>query len=111
MVGDYELYIGEVKMTGSCDLTFMFSSPYSGICNYDDGELRTLVSNLDLVESVEDKKMAWNNFKKYYMGTVPQVPLYFTNEASFINKRVKGSLKPNLSMPYYGIDDMFINFE
>jgi len=110
-VGDYELYIGEVKMTGSCDLSFMFSSPYLGICNYDDGELRSLVSNLDLVDDTEDKKVAWSNFKKYYKGTVPQVPLYFTNGASFVNKRIKGSLKPNLSTPYYGIDDMFINYE
>lgn len=107
-LGDYELYIGEVLLTGSCDMQFMFSSPMSGICNYDDGEFRVLVENLDIVSGLEEKKTAWDNFKKYYLNAAIQIPLYFTNGASFINKRVKGSLKPSSSSPYYGIENMFI---
>jgi len=106
--GDYELYIGEVKLSQSGDMQFMFSSPYSGICNYDDGEFRALVTNLDLVSDAEAKKVAWENFEKYYKSSVPQIPLYFTNRAVFINKRINGKLKPNLSIPFYGFDDMFI---
>ncbi len=109
LVGDYELYIGEVKCSGSCDLQFMFSSPYGGICNYDDSELRTLVTNLDLAIGQKEKEIAWQSFKKHYQNSAPQIPLYFTDSATFVNKRIKGSLKSNLSNPFYGLDDMFIS--
>lgn len=108
---DYELYIGEVQMIGSCDLQFMFSSPLGGVCNYDDGEFRTLVANLDLTLSEEEKIKAWENFEKYYTNAAMQIPLYFTNRASFINKRINGRLRPNLSIPYYGLDDMYLEVE
>ena len=110
-LGDYDLYIGEVLFGGSCDLQFMFSSPLGGICNYDDDQLRALVTNLDLVATPQDKKLAWNNFEKYYQSAAIQIPLYFTNEASFINKRISGKLKENLSVPYYGFENMFIECE
>lgn len=107
-VGDYDLYIGEVLFTGSCDMQFMFSTPMGGICNYDDSEFRALVENLDIVTGSEEKKTAWENFEKYYSNAAIQIPLYFTNGASFINKRFGGSMKPNLSSPYYGINNMYI---
>ncbi len=107
-VGDYDLYIGEVQFTNSCDLQFMFSSPYGGICNYDDAELVTLVTNLDLAIGEKEKQIAWQSFKKYYENTAIQIPLYFTDRATFLNKRISGSLRPNLSVPYLGLDDMFI---
>lgn len=109
LLGDYDLYIGEVQMTGNCDLEFMFSSPLNGFCNYDDSEFRTLVENLDMVSDAEDKKVAWINLEKYYKNAAIQIPLYFTNEATFVNKRINGKLKPNLSVRFYGLDDMFID--
>ena len=107
-VGDYDLYIGEVQLVGNCDLQFMFSSSFNGICNYDDAELVTLVTNLDLAIGKKEKQIAWQSFKKYYKNTAMQIPLYFTHRATFVNKRIKGSLKANLSTPYWGFDDMFI---
>lgn len=107
-LGDYDLYIGEVLLNGSCDMQFMFSSPMSGICNYDDEEFRALVANLDITTGLEEKKQSWQNFKKYYRNSAVQIPLYFTNGASFINKRIKGTLTPNLSVPYYGFENMYI---
>ncbi len=107
--GDYDLYIGEVRFGGSCDLQFMFSSPIGGICNYDDGELRNLVANLDLAITSEEKQIAFRSFKTYYQRMVAQIPLYFTNSATYVNKRISGSLKENLSVPYLGLDDMFVN--
>ena len=108
MVGDYELYVGEVQLVGSSDMEFMFSSPVGSICNYDDSEFRTLVSNLDRVTDAKEKEIAWQSFKKYYQNAAVQIPLYFADRATFVNKRIKGSLKPNLSNPFYGLDDMFI---
>lgn len=108
MIGDYELYVGEVQLVGSSDMEFMFSSPVGSICNYDDSEFRTLVSNLDTVTDSKEKEIAWQSFKKYYQNAAVQIPLYFTNRATFVNKRISGSLKPNLSNPFYGLDDMFI---
>ncbi len=110
-LSDYDLYLGEVQMTGSCDLQFMFASPMGGICNYDDSEFRNLVTNLDLALSEEDKMKAWESFEKYYTNAAVQIPLYFTNKASFINKRISGKLRPNLSVPYYGLDDMYLEVE
>jgi peptide/nickel transport system substrate-binding protein len=110
-LGKYELYIGEVMLTGSCDMQFMFSSPMSGICNYDDGEFRALVTNLDIASGSEDKKQSWQSFERHYRDSAIQVPLYFTNKACFINKRIRGKLTPNLSVPYYGIENMYIEMQ
>ncbi|MBR3932870.1 MAG: ABC transporter substrate-binding protein [Clostridia bacterium] len=106
--GEYDLYIGEVQMTGSCDLSFMFSSPSGGFCNYDDKEFRALLTNLDSVVGEKEKEVAWENFEKYYLNSAVQVPLFFTNKAVFVNKRISGALKPNLSTYFYKFDDMFI---
>lgn len=108
ILGDYDLYIGEVLLTGSLDMQFMFSSPIESICNYDDAQFRALVTNLDITSGSEDKKQAWQNFEKYYRNNAVQIPLYFTNNASFINKRIKGKLAPNLSVPFYGFENMYI---
>lgn len=108
VAGDYQLYVGEVQMCPSFDLLFMFSSSESGICNYNDEEFRALLNNLDAVGE-KDKEVAWRNFEKYYINSAVQIPLFFTNKASFVNKRIKGSLKANLSSPYFGFDTLFIN--
>ena len=108
MIGDYDLYIGEVLLNGGCDMEFMFSSPIESICNYDDAQFRTLVTSLDITNGAEDKKQAWQNFEKYYQNAAVQIPLYFTNDATFINKRIKGKLIKNLSVPFYGFENMYI---
>ncbi len=110
-LGKYELYIGEVMLTGSCDMQFMFSSPMSGICNYDDGEFRALVTNLDMASGSEEKKQSWQSFERHYRDSAVQVPLYFSNKACFLNKRIRGKLTPNLSVPYYGIENMYIEMQ
>ena len=51
------------------------------------------------------------NFERYYINSAIQVPLFFTNKAAFVNKRIIGSLKPNLSNSYYGFDDLFIKMD
>jgi len=111
LLGNYQIYIGEVQMSGNCDLSFMFSSPTNGFCLSDDGELRNLVANLNKVADEKEKTMAWENFERYYTNSAIQVPLFFTNKAAFVNKRIIGSLKPNLSNSYYGFDDLFIKMD
>ncbi len=108
ILGDYDLYIGEVLLNGGLDMQFMFSSPIESICNYDDAQFRTLAESLDITSGIEDKKQAWHNFEKYYQNNAVQIPLYFTNDATFINKRIKGKLIKNLSVRFYGFENMYI---
>lgn len=108
LLGEYQLYVGEVQMIGSCDLSFMFSSPTNGFCLLDDEELRNLLVNIDMAVGNKEKEMAWENFERYYTNLAVQVPLFFSNGATFVNKGIKGSLKPNLSNPFYGFENMFI---
>jgi len=110
MLDGYDLYIGEVNFNNCADLSFMFGNAPGSMrmCNYFDSEFTNLVSNLNLMNGKEDKTIAWNNFENYFVRNAIQIPLYFTNGALLVNKRISGTPKPNISNLYYGIAEMYI---
>ncbi len=106
---EYDLYIGEVSIDNSSNLEFMFGETRNNqnICTYQTGELATLVSNLNRMAGKENKLVALENFKKYYLDNSFQVSLYFTNGEAYVNKRISGKLSPNLSSLYYGFENLY----
>ena len=106
---EYDLYIGEASIDNSSNLEFMFGEERSSqnICSYSAPELATLVSNLNRMSGKENKLVALENFKKYYLDNAFQVSLYFTNGEAYVTKRVSGELSPNLSNLYYGFENLY----
>ena len=104
----YDLYIGEVNPDNSINLEFMFGTNRSmqNICTYYDTELDTLVSNISRMSGKENKTVAWENFEKYYKQKVFQIPLYFTKKEVFVNKKIEGKLKPNISFAFSGFEGL-----
>lgn len=108
---EYDLYIGETVIDNSGNLEFMFGKARSGqnICAYRSDELLTLISNLNTSNSKEARSAAWNNFKKYYFENVFQIPLYFSDGNTYVNKRISGELMPDLSNMLSGFENLYIN--
>ncbi len=106
---EYDLYIGEVSIDNSSNLEFMFGEERSSqnICSYSAPELATLVSNLNRMSGKENKLVALENLKKYYLDNAFQVSLYFTNGEAYVTKRISGTLSPNLSNLYYGFENLY----
>lgn len=106
---EYDLYIGEVSVDNSANLEFMFGQQRSvqNVCCYNTAELATLVSNLNRMAGKENKSVAWENFEKYYRDNAFQIPLYFTKGAAYVNKRLAGTLAPNLSSLLGGFEKLY----
>ncbi len=110
MLDKYDLYIGEVQFDNCADISRVFGSSASGgrLCNYYSTEFDNLIMNLGRMGNKEDKTIAWNNFKSYFINNAIQIPLYFTNGALLVNKKISGTPAPNISNLYYGISKMYI---
>lgn len=127
--GDYQLYIGKVDIKRDCDLSFMFdsvtASAHSGddtvteqgtytvvntsdICDFADAKLDDIINNINSAKDADSMKTAYNNLKKFYDSNLPQIPLVHINDAIFVNSRIKGALKPNLTNFYADIGGIYI---
>lgn len=106
----YDLYVGEVIMPGSADLSFMFGSQRSSqnLTVFHSSELDALTSNLQIASDKNEKQVAFENFKNYYDENAIQIPLYFTDGAVFVNKRIHGKLTPNMSDMLCGFENLYI---
>ncbi len=107
----YDIYIGEVSVDNSANLSFMFGEQRNGqnICCYTDPELAVLVSNVNRMTGKENKSVAWENFERYYSDKIFQIPLYFTKDYVFVNNRIKGKLSPDMSSYFNGFEDLYID--
>ena len=112
---NYDLYIGEVVMQNNMNMDFMFNSLHETeqkLCTFKNAEFDTLLNNLNMINSEnENSAIIYENFKKYFYQNVPQIPLFHTNTAIFVNNRVKGSITPNMSYFYSDIGDFYINYK
>ncbi len=121
--GDYQLYIGKVDVKRDCDLGFMFGkvspdsdsedgtqtlSYESSISNFADTKLTDIIDNINSSKDEEALKLAYNNLKLFYEANYPQIPLFHMNDAIFVNSRIKGVLKPNLTNFYADIGGIYI---
>ena len=109
LVGAYDIYIGEVNIDNSGNLEFMFGETRNGqnICTYKSEELLSHITNLNRATTRDARSAMWTNFKKYYTETVFQIPLYFTDGCSYVNKKIMGELTPNLSNLLSGFENLY----
>lgn len=111
---NYELYIGETLMNNNLNMDFMFNSMYKteqNICNFTNEQFDTFLNNINIMTpESENSQIAYRNFTEYFNQNMPQIPLYHTNSALFVSKRVKGDITPNISFFYSDVDKFFINY-
>ena len=111
---NYELYIGETLMNNNMNMDFMFNSMYKtdqNLCNFTNDQFDTFLNNINIMASEsENARIAYRNFTEYFNQNMPQIPLYHTNSALFVSRRVKGNITPNISYFYSDVDKFFINY-
>ena len=102
--GNYDMYIGEVVMNNNMNMDFMFSSTQKtsqNLCTYASDEFDNLLVNLDMMSpDAESGEMFFANFVKYFEENYPQIPLFHTNTALFVNSRIKGSITTDMTAFY-----------
>lgn len=135
--GDYNMYIGEVYISNDADVSFMFDAApepvvfpeesenteevvpitevvgesqntKKGFCSFSSVELDGLLYNLNTATTAENAAIAYKNFKEYFNTNAVQIPLFFTNEAVFVNSRIKGKIKTNLTNFYADFGELYI---
>lgn len=113
--GNYDMYIGEVVMNNNMNMDFMFSSTQKtsqNLCTFMSDEFDNLLVNLDMMSpDVDSGEMFFANFVKYFEENYPQIPLFHTNTALFVNNRIKGSITTDMTAFYNDIGDFFINYK
>lgn len=113
--GEYDLYLGEVIMNNNMNMDFMFSSVQHSeqkLCTFLNNEFDTMLANHNMMSpDKENHELTFYNFEKYFMENIPQIPLFHSNSALFVNSRIKGEIKANMSSFYGDIGDLFINYK
>ena len=111
---DYELYIGEVNMANNMNMDFMFDEVLKtdqNLCNFESDEFTSLITNYNLsTKDAESTKINYSNLVNYFNGYVPQIPLYHKTRALYVNSKIKGNIKPNMSNYYGDVGDFYIKY-
>lgn len=109
-LGQYDLYIGEVSISNSGNVSFMFGSQSNGqnICNFHSMALDNHMNDINMAYDKDEKQIAWESFEEFYKEKNFQIPLYFTNSAVMINKRIGGEPNVNMSSLFNGFENLYI---
>lgn len=78
------------------------------ICDFSDIKLTDIIDNLNGAKDTDAMKLSYNNLKQFYETNYPQIPLFHMNDAVFVNSRIKGVLKPNLTSFYADMGGIYI---
>ena len=102
-------------MNNNMNMDFMFSSVQHSeqkLCTFLNNEFDTMLANHNMMSpDKENHELTFYNFEKYFMENIPQIPLFHSNSALFVNSRIKGEIKANMSSFYGDIGDLFINYK
>ena len=138
--GDYHMYIGEINMTTDANVRFMFdTAPEKAVVpqnltegesvldlsevyentsagtnifsDYTSTELDSIIYSMNTAATENDADIAYKNFVKFYKTNVISIPLFHLNDAIFVNKRIKGKIKTNLTNFYADFGELYIEYE
>jgi len=138
--GDYHMYIGEINMTTDANVRFMFdTAPEKAVVpqnltegesvldlsevyentsagtnifsDYTSTELDSIIYSMNTATTENDANIAYKNFVKFYKTNVISIPLFHLNDAIFVNKRIKGKIKTNLTNFYADFGELYIEYE
>ena len=111
---EYDLYLGEVVMNNNMNMDFMFSSlqkTSQNLCTFVNNEFDSILANHNMMSpDKENSEITFYNFEKYFKENIPQIPLFHTNSALYVNNRIRGDVKANMSSFYSDIGNLYINY-
>lgn len=138
--GDYQMYIGEIDMSSDANVRFMFDTAPEKIipeeaadngetvlpidelsdtqnsgtgtfCDFSSTELDSLIYSMNTAATENDASVAYKNFEEYFKTNVIQIPLFHINDAIFVNNRIKGKIKTNLTNFYADFGELYIDYD
>lgn len=101
--GDFDLYLGEVRMTGDYDVTELIAGSlnYGG---YDPAMLSDLIAARKAA-SGESRAMACRNLWNIFVLEVPIAPLCFMEESMLVRWGARVAPAPLYNDPFYGLEN------
>ncbi|QUI23451.1 peptide ABC transporter substrate-binding protein [Vallitalea pronyensis] len=109
---DFDLLLGEWKLSSIPDFTFAFHSSQiaegNNFISYNDPVMDRILQAAFTSVTEHNFINAMEEFKNTFVEELPYFSLFFRTSAIITNERVHGQLKPSLYNNFYGIEDMFI---
>ncbi|MBR3640928.1 MAG: hypothetical protein IKN53_02735 [Oscillibacter sp.] len=102
--GDFDLYLGEVRLTADWDLTPLLGT--GGSLNYglwSDGDCDTLLA---VCRRSADRPTAFRALCAYLLRRAPILPLCFKSVSVLYDADVLGGLSPTASEPFYDLPSL-----
>lgn len=109
---DFELLIGEWKLSPIPDFTFAFHSTQiaegNNFISYNNPAMDQILQGIFISTNEADFVSAIEEFKTLFVEELPYFSLFFRTSAVMTNERVHGQLQPSLYNNFNGIENLFI---
>ncbi|GMQ59977.1 ABC transporter substrate-binding protein [Vallitalea sediminicola] len=110
---DFDLLLGEWKLSEVPDFTFAFHSSQiqegSNFVSYNNPELDKVLETIFGSINDDDILNATNEFKNIFAEDLPYYSLFFRTSAIISKDRVNGRLNPSVYNNYNGIENVYIS--
>lgn len=107
--GDYEMFLGNLKMSSRPDYYSLFHSAGSqNFVNYKNPIMDEYIAKLINSTKEEDIKMNVSNIEDTFLSDLPYTVLFFHSGGVLINDKLKGDYKVYNDDAYYGLRTMHI---
>ncbi len=97
--GTYDMYIGEINYSNEVDPKYALQNSEL---------LSDAVNRLQFQIDDEGRKAVYDEIQQEYASLLPSLPLYFEDETLLLSGRINGSIKPQRSNAFSGINEWFI---
>lgn len=105
--GDYEMFIGEVKIPKNYDLS-MFAGKDAAFSVYQSENIEQLLESVRSAINKEDIKNSYDKLMQAFINEVPIVSLFFGRDALVYHSKLKGEIKPVCGNVYKNLASWYI---
>ncbi|GKX30013.1 peptide-binding protein [Vallitalea longa] len=109
---DFDLLLGEWKLSTIPDFTFAFHSTQinngNNFISYNNPEMDRILQNVFSSVTDNDLLNSINEFKNLFSEELPYFSLFFRTSAMITKERVQGKLDPSIYNNYNGIENLYI---
>jgi peptide/nickel transport system substrate-binding protein len=110
---DFDLLLGEWKLSEVPDFTFAFHSSQiqegSNFVSYNNPDMDRVLGTIFGSVNDNDTLNATSEFKNIFVEDLPYFSLFFRTSAIISRDRVKGDLAPSIYNNYNGIENLYIS--
>ncbi len=103
--GEYDVFIGEMKMRDNSDPTFLTQE--GNIFRYEDESLSAILYEMKICDNNDSLKSKINDYERTFTLNPPFVPLYFRMEGVVFKKDISGITSPNFYNNLKGLEKVY----